>query len=27
MPSLNVKEEKNQSFAGYSLPAANSHEI
>ncbi|EBW6528244.1 LPS O-antigen length regulator [Salmonella enterica subsp. enterica serovar Havana] len=27
MPSLNVKEEKNQSFAGYSLPPANSHEI
>ncbi|AYB84625.1 LPS O-antigen length regulator [Salmonella enterica] len=27
MPSLNVKQEKNQSFAGYSLPSANSHEI
>ncbi|ECJ3933095.1 LPS O-antigen length regulator [Salmonella enterica subsp. enterica] len=27
MPSLNVKKEKNQSFAGYSLPPANSHEI
>ncbi|EAT8580508.1 LPS O-antigen length regulator [Salmonella enterica] len=27
MPSLNVKKEKNQSFAGYSLPSANSHEI
>ncbi|ACN44779.1 LPS O-antigen length regulator Wzz(fepE) [Salmonella enterica subsp. enterica serovar Paratyphi C] len=27
MPSLNVKQEKNQSFAGYSLPIANSHEI
>ncbi|ECG7293259.1 LPS O-antigen length regulator [Salmonella enterica subsp. enterica serovar Bahati] len=27
MPSLNVKQEKNQSFAGYSLPLANSHEI
>ncbi|ENF4444424.1 LPS O-antigen length regulator [Salmonella enterica subsp. enterica] len=27
MPSLNVKQEKNQSFAGYSLPPANSHEI
>lgn len=26
MPSLNVKQEKNQSFAGYSLPPANSHE-
>ncbi|EEB3606575.1 LPS O-antigen length regulator [Salmonella enterica subsp. enterica serovar Infantis] len=26
-PSLNVKQEKNQSFAGYSLPPANSHEI
>ncbi|EMA9215907.1 LPS O-antigen length regulator, partial [Salmonella enterica] len=25
--SLNVKQEKNQSFAGYSLPPANSHEI
>ncbi|TMV39222.1 LPS O-antigen length regulator Wzz(fepE), partial [Salmonella enterica] len=24
---LNVKQEKNQSFAGYSLPPANSHEI
>ncbi|EEJ0343327.1 LPS O-antigen length regulator [Salmonella enterica subsp. enterica] len=27
MPSLNVKQEKNKSFAGYSLPPANSHEI
>ncbi|EGY0232050.1 LPS O-antigen length regulator [Salmonella enterica] len=27
MPSLNVKQEKNQSFRGYSLPPANSHEI
>ncbi|EEG8175623.1 LPS O-antigen length regulator [Salmonella enterica subsp. enterica serovar Newport] len=27
MPSLNVKQEQNQSFAGYSLPPANSHEI
>ncbi|EDG0463123.1 LPS O-antigen length regulator [Salmonella enterica subsp. enterica serovar Newport] len=27
MPSLNVKQEKNQSFEGYSLPPANSHEI
>ncbi|EDT2970042.1 LPS O-antigen length regulator [Salmonella enterica subsp. enterica] len=27
MPSLNVKQERNQSFAGYSLPPANSHEI
>ncbi|EAN4946294.1 LPS O-antigen length regulator [Salmonella enterica] len=27
MSSLNVKQEKNQSFAGYSLPSANSHEI
>ncbi|HAK2009718.1 TPA: LPS O-antigen length regulator [Salmonella enterica] len=27
MPSLNVKQEKNQSFADYSLPPANSHEI
>lgn len=27
MPSLNVKQEKNQSFAGYSLPPPNSHEI
>ncbi|EBG3020655.1 LPS O-antigen length regulator [Salmonella enterica subsp. enterica serovar Stanley] len=27
MPSLNVKKEKNQSFAGCSLPPANSHEI
>ncbi|EEJ0027441.1 LPS O-antigen length regulator [Salmonella enterica subsp. enterica] len=27
MPSLNVKQEKNESFAGYSLPPANSHEI
>ncbi|EHE2458163.1 LPS O-antigen length regulator [Salmonella enterica] len=27
MPYLNVKQEKNQSFAGYSLPPANSHEI
>ncbi|EBX8650337.1 LPS O-antigen length regulator [Salmonella enterica subsp. enterica serovar Westhampton] len=27
MPSLNVKQEKNQSFVGYSLPPANSHEI
>ncbi|ECC6114890.1 LPS O-antigen length regulator [Salmonella enterica] len=27
MPSLNVKQEKNQSFAGYSLPPDNSHEI
>ncbi|EGR6703391.1 LPS O-antigen length regulator [Salmonella enterica] len=27
MPSLNVKQDKNQSFAGYSLPPANSHEI
>lgn len=27
MPSLNVKQEKNQSLAGYSLPPANSHEI
>ncbi|EOZ9842081.1 LPS O-antigen length regulator Wzz(fepE) [Salmonella enterica] len=27
MPSLNVKQEKNQPFAGYSLPPANSHEI
>lgn len=27
IPSLNVKQEKNQSFAGYSLPPANSHEI
>ncbi|ESE87739.1 LPS O-antigen length regulator Wzz(fepE) [Salmonella enterica] len=27
MSSLNIKEEKNQSFAGYSLPPANRHEI
>ena len=27
MPSLNVKQEKDQSLAGYSLPPANSHEI
>ncbi|EAA7821369.1 LPS O-antigen length regulator [Salmonella enterica] len=27
MPSLNVKQEKYQSLAGYSLPPANSHEI
>lgn len=27
MLSLNVKQEKNQSFAGYSLPPANIHEI
>lgn len=27
MSSLNVKQEKNQSFAGYSLPPANRHEI
>lgn len=27
MSSLNIKQEKNQSFAGYSLPPANSHEI
>ncbi|EEC3706117.1 LPS O-antigen length regulator [Salmonella enterica] len=27
MPFLNVKQEKNQSVAGYSLPPANSHEI
>ncbi|HCL5292648.1 TPA: LPS O-antigen length regulator [Salmonella enterica] len=27
MSSLNVKQEKNQSLAGYSLPPANSHEI
>ncbi|EDS0360815.1 LPS O-antigen length regulator [Salmonella enterica] len=27
MPSLNVKQEKHQSIAGYSLPPANSHEI
>lgn len=27
MPSLNVKQEKNQSLAGYSLPPANNHEI
>ncbi|EAZ9195941.1 LPS O-antigen length regulator [Salmonella enterica] len=27
MPSLNVKQEKNQSLVGYSLPPANSHEI
>ncbi|EDS0502934.1 LPS O-antigen length regulator [Salmonella enterica] len=27
MPSLDVKQEKNQSLAGYSLPPANSHEI
>ncbi|EHS6106854.1 LPS O-antigen length regulator [Salmonella enterica] len=27
MSSLNVKQEKNQPFAGYSLPPANSHEI
>lgn len=27
MPSLNVKQEKHQSVAGYSLPPANSHEI
>ncbi|EJP4300826.1 LPS O-antigen length regulator [Salmonella enterica] len=27
MPFLNVKQEKNQSFAGCSLPPANSHEI
>ncbi|EBZ0784906.1 LPS O-antigen length regulator [Salmonella enterica subsp. enterica serovar Kentucky] len=27
MPSLNVKQEKNHSLAGYSLPPANSHEI
>ncbi|EAA8319323.1 LPS O-antigen length regulator [Salmonella enterica subsp. enterica] len=27
MPSLNVKQEKHQSLAGYSLPHANSHEI
>ncbi|EBG6777394.1 LPS O-antigen length regulator [Salmonella enterica] len=27
MPSLNVKQEKHQSLAGYSLPPVNSHEI
>ncbi|EAO0062514.1 LPS O-antigen length regulator [Salmonella enterica] len=27
MPSLNAKQEKNQSLAGYSLPPTNSHEI
>ncbi|EDW0816588.1 LPS O-antigen length regulator [Salmonella enterica subsp. enterica] len=27
MPSFNVKQEKNQSLAGYSLPPTNSHEI
>ncbi|ECU1322739.1 LPS O-antigen length regulator [Salmonella enterica subsp. enterica serovar Enteritidis] len=27
MPSLNVKQEKNQSLEGYSLPPTNSHEI
>ncbi|AYE24481.1 LPS O-antigen length regulator Wzz(fepE) [Salmonella enterica subsp. enterica] len=27
MPSLNVKQEKNQSLVGYSLPPTNSHEI
>ncbi|ECC5177127.1 LPS O-antigen length regulator [Salmonella enterica] len=27
MPSLNIKQEKHQSLAGYSLPPANSHEI
>ncbi|ELV6434871.1 LPS O-antigen length regulator [Salmonella enterica] len=27
MPSLNVKQEKHQSLAGYSLPPANSHKI
>ncbi|ECC3878602.1 ferric enterobactin transport protein FepE [Salmonella enterica subsp. indica] len=27
MSSLNIKEEKNQSLAGYSLPPANRHEI
>ncbi|EGK8487807.1 LPS O-antigen length regulator [Salmonella enterica] len=27
MPSLNVKQEKHQSLAGYLLPPANSHEI
>ncbi|EEH4703231.1 LPS O-antigen length regulator [Salmonella enterica] len=27
MPPLNVKQEKHQSLAGYSLPPANSHEI
>ncbi|HHX9615204.1 TPA: LPS O-antigen length regulator Wzz(fepE) [Salmonella enterica subsp. enterica serovar Enteritidis] len=27
MPSLNVKQEKNQSLAGFSLPPTNSHEI
>ncbi|ECW4102571.1 LPS O-antigen length regulator [Salmonella enterica subsp. enterica serovar Enteritidis] len=27
MPSLNVKQEKNQSLAGYLLPPTNSHEI
>lgn len=27
MPSLNIKQEKNQSLAGYSLPPTNSHEI
>ncbi|ECA1327221.1 LPS O-antigen length regulator [Salmonella enterica subsp. enterica] len=27
MSSLNIKQEKNQSFAGYSLPPANSNEI
>ncbi|ECA8872559.1 LPS O-antigen length regulator [Salmonella enterica subsp. enterica serovar Enteritidis] len=27
MPSLNVKQEKNQSLAGYSLPPTNSYEI
>ncbi|EHK0123184.1 LPS O-antigen length regulator [Salmonella enterica] len=27
MPYLNVKQEKHQSLAGYSLPPANSHEI
>ncbi|EBP3049390.1 LPS O-antigen length regulator [Salmonella enterica] len=27
MPSLNVKQEKHQSLASYSLPPANSHEI
>ncbi|MCF3759711.1 hypothetical protein L2E05_25790, partial [Salmonella enterica subsp. enterica serovar Weltevreden] len=27
MPSLTVKQEKNQSFACYSMPPAYSHEI
>ncbi|SUG28409.1 ferric enterobactin transport protein FepE [Salmonella enterica subsp. arizonae] len=27
MSSLNINQEKNQQFAGYSLPPANSHEI